>query len=63
MLTLGRKEDEYIMIGDAIMIKVVKGEGTVRIGITAPEDMAIVRGELYEEQKAAQAPKAVGHRG
>lgn len=61
MLTLGRKEGEYIMIGDEIMIKLVKGEGTVRIGIEAPKGLPIVRGELYEEQQPAQSPKAVSH--
>lgn len=59
MLTLGRKEDEYIMIGDDIMIKLVKGEGTIRIGIEAPKDLPIVRGELYEEQQREAQKQSV----
>lgn len=55
MLSLGRKEDEYIMIGDDIKIKIIKSEGTVRIGIEAPSDLPIVRGELYEDQQRISA--------
>ena len=56
MLSLGRKQGETIMIGDDIMIKVIKSCDSVRIGIVAPNELAIVRGELYErEQDEAQA--------
>lgn len=47
MLVLSRKESELIKIGDNIVIKVVGIRGTqVRIGIEAPENLIIVRGEL-----------------
>lgn len=53
MLVLGRKPGEYIMIGDKIIVRVVKSEdGDLRLAIQAPKDMNIVRGELLEEQKS-----------
>ena len=47
MLVLSRKVGERIVVGDKITITVVRlGKGSVRIGIEAPDDMAIVREEL-----------------
>jgi len=47
MLVLSRREGEKIMIGDSIAITVVRmGGDKVRIGIEAPNDMLILRGEL-----------------
>jgi carbon storage regulator len=52
MLVIGRKPGEYIMIGESIMVKVVKSEsGDLRLAIEAPKDVNIVRGEIYESQK------------
>jgi carbon storage regulator len=49
MLVLSRKVGERILIGDKIAVTVVKlGHGGVRIGVEAPEEMAIVREELAE---------------
>jgi carbon storage regulator CsrA len=49
MLVLSRKADESIHIGGRIKIRIVKIKGNrVRIGIEAPEDVAIVRGELAD---------------
>lgn len=49
MLVLGRKPGEYVMIGNDIMIKVVRSEtGDLRLAINAPKNTAIIRGELYE---------------
>ena len=46
MLVLSRKLDEEIFIGD-IMIKVVEiNKGSVKLGIEAPKQMQILRGEL-----------------
>ncbi|WP_438447352.1 carbon storage regulator [Gorillibacterium sp. sgz5001074] len=51
MLVVGRKPGEYVMIGEEIMVKVVKSEdGNLRLAIDAPKEVRIVRGELYEEQ-------------
>jgi len=51
MLVLGRKPGEYVMIGDNIKVKVVKGDnGDLRLAIDAPRDVTITRGEVYEKQ-------------
>lgn len=47
MLVLSRKEQERILIGDSIEIVICHiSPGQVRIGIEAPLDISIVRGEL-----------------
>jgi len=47
MLVLSRKIDDSILIGDDIKIQVIKIKGnTIRIGIEAPSDLKILRGEL-----------------
>lgn len=47
MLVLSRKKNESIIIGDNIKIEVLKVSGnTVRIGIQAPRDVKVLRGEL-----------------
>ena len=51
MLVLGREPGEYIMIGDNIMVKVIKSEyGKLRIAIDSPKELSIVRGEIWEEE-------------
>lgn len=50
MLVVSRKAGERILIGDKIVLTVVKvGNGGVRIGIDAPREMAVVREELAED--------------
>tara|TARA_R110002095_G_scaffold216373_1_gene213332 strand:- start:3535 stop:3756 length:222 start_codon:yes stop_codon:yes gene_type:complete len=50
MLVLTRKRDEVIQIGDNIVIKILKtGKGAIKIGIDAPENVRVIRGELLEE--------------
>lgn len=54
MLVLSRKVDQEIMIGDDIRLTIVRVEGNrVRIGVSAPRDVRILRGELAAEQEAA----------
>lgn len=54
MLVLSRRRDETIIIGDDIAIKVIevrgKGENAVvRLGISAPSDVKILRQEVFLE--------------
>ncbi|WP_165246490.1 carbon storage regulator CsrA [Paludisphaera soli] len=50
MLVLSRKAMQSVMIGSDIRITVVRVEGNqVRIGIEAPQDVRILRGELLED--------------
>ncbi len=47
MLVLTRKTNEQIMIGDEIRITLLRIDGNkVRIGIEAPKDIRVIRGEL-----------------
>jgi len=47
MLVLTRKPQEKIRIGDGITITVIKTKGKgVRLGIEAPADVPVLRGEL-----------------
>ncbi len=49
MLVLTRKAMETIKIGDNVVIKVIcTGTKSVRIGIEAPDDVRILRGELLD---------------
>ena len=54
MLVLSRKESEKIMLGDSIVLTIVRVSGDrVRVGIEAPSDMLILRKELDpNEQKS-----------
>ena len=50
MLVLSRKESETIKIGDSIEITLVRVSGDrVRVGVQAPADMLILRGELERQ--------------
>lgn len=52
MLVLSRQRDETIMIGDNIEVTVVDIRGDkVRLGITAPKEIAVHRKEVYEAIK------------
>ena len=47
MLVLSRCESERIRLGDSIVVTVVKVAGDrVRLGIEAPADVLVLRGEL-----------------
>ncbi len=49
MLVLSRKPGERILIGNDIVVTVVRFQGgAVRLGIEAPRDFAVVREELAE---------------
>ena len=47
MLVLSRKLNEQVLIDGQITIEVLQIKGnTVRLGITAPRDVKVLRGEL-----------------
>lgn len=49
MLVLTRKEQERIRIGGNVEITILKLKGNaVRVGIEAPDDVQIIRGELED---------------
>jgi carbon storage regulator len=49
MLVLTRKVDESITIGDSIVLTVLAIDGEkVKIGITAPREMVILRQEVFQ---------------
>jgi len=57
MLVLTQEEDEDILIGDNIVIKVVgvnRTNGQVRLGIEAPRNIAIDRREVRESKEREQ---------
>lgn len=54
MLILTRKNDEEIIINSNINIKIISiTDGQVKIGIDAPKEIEILRGELYVKAKEA----------
>jgi carbon storage regulator len=63
MLILTRKLNETVMIGDEIEVTVLEIEkGHIRLGISAPKEVAVHRKEIYERiqdenKKAADSKK------
>ncbi len=56
MLVLSRKESQRIRLGDSIVLTIVRVNGDrVRVGIEAPADVSVRRGEL-----TPHAPPAPG---
>ena len=61
MLVLSRKVDQEIVIDGNIRVRVLKVKGnTIRLGIDAPRDVHIARGELEprDSRQATNLPKA-----
>ncbi|WP_437186473.1 carbon storage regulator [Planctomicrobium sp. SH668] len=57
MLVLSRKNEEFIQIGSDIVIKIIKSSnGSVKIGIDAPGNLRVLRGELQEERLPMAKP-------
>ena len=53
MLVLGRKKDEFIVIGGNIRIVVNRcGVNQISLAIDAPEEVSIVRGELLDRKES-----------
>lgn len=62
MLVLSRKRNEQILIDGHIKIEVLQIKGnTVRLGISAPRDVKVLRGELkpFGMQNGVQIVEAV----
>lgn len=58
MLVLSRKIGEQIMIGDQIALTVTKIEGhKMSLGIDAPRDIIITRGEHHNPPQISIAPE------
>ncbi len=58
MLVLGRKENESIIIGDSIRITIVGRSGSsIRLGVEAPRDVRVLRGELQQPPPAIVEPE------
>ncbi|MEG2017025.1 MAG: carbon storage regulator CsrA [Clostridium sp.] len=52
MLVINRKKGESILIGDDIEIKITKIEdGSVKIAISAPREVTILRKEILDKVK------------
>jgi len=50
MLVISRKTEEFLQIGNDILVKIIKtSNGSVKIGIEAPGGLRVLRGELVEE--------------
>lgn len=50
MLVIGRKKGESILIGNDIEITIVKTDGgLVKLAISAPKEVLVLRKELYKE--------------
>jgi carbon storage regulator len=57
MLVLSRRESERIRLGDSIVVTVVKLAGDrVRLGIEAPAELRVLRGELEPRQAEPPPP-------
>jgi carbon storage regulator CsrA len=57
MLVLSRKRQQQIKIGEQITVTILRVQGnTVRVGIEAPRDIRVVRGELPAAASGEEAP-------
>jgi len=58
MLVLTREKNESIMVGDSVEISIVDVRGKkVRLGIRAPQEIAVHRKEVYETIQREKAGK------
>jgi carbon storage regulator CsrA len=56
MLILTRRVGETLMIGNEVTVTVLSIKGNqVRLGISAPKDVAVHREEIYDKVRAEKA--------
>ncbi len=56
MLVLSRKEDESLILNDDIKIVIVSVRGNrVRLGVSAPKEIKVYRGEIYDKIKSEES--------
>jgi carbon storage regulator len=66
VLVFTRRRNETIMIGDGIEVRVLRiGREGVRLGVTAPQSVAVHRREIYdlireENRRAADSSRPAG---
>jgi carbon storage regulator len=59
VLVVTRRRDEAIVIGDGVEVRVLRvGKDGVRLGVTAPPDVAVHRREVYDAVCAANRSAA-----
>lgn len=64
MLVLSRRKDEGIVISDGITITVSEIRGDrVRLAISAPDSVRILRGELLDGLREIELPLTAVHQG
>ncbi len=62
MLILTRRVGEALMIGEAVRVTVLAIQGSrVRIGISAPSDVAVHREEIYKRINQEHYVECVRH--
>lgn len=62
MLVLSRRKNESIVIGDNVVVTLVDLRGDkVRIGVSAPIDVAVHREEIYDSINGPGATAALVH--
>ena len=64
MLILTRRVGETLMIGDSVTVTILGVKGNqVRVGITAPKDVAVHREEIFQRIGREAAASASGGQG
>jgi carbon storage regulator len=64
MLVLSRKQNERIVIGESVVVTVVRIAGDkVRIGVEAPAELRVVRDEIVDRLDETGSPRLFSRAG